>query len=183
MVGDIIHVADLYTTFARLGGALEHIPTDRVVDGLDQTALLLNGDTHSRRDYVFIYAGHEIGATVKGRYKRHWIGAGEVAASGMPEAYFDLYMDPREENPQLVPLIHTQGQFNRMLARHELFKKKYPDMPNGKGIPYTGLSNARPETLAIAERVRANVKNMPFELKEYPEFDVPGSDAVGDWGR
>jgi len=183
VVGDIIHVTDLYTTFARLGDAMKYIPTDRVVDGLDQTALLLSGDTHSRRDYVFIYAGHEIGATVKGRYKRHWIGAGEVAASGMPEAYFDLYQDPREENPLLVPLIHTQGQFNRMLARHELFKKKYPDVPNAHGIPYTGLSNARPETKAIAERVKRNMKNMPFDVKEYLEFDVPGSDSVGDWGR
>ena len=79
--GDIIHIADLYTTFARLGGAMKYIPTDRVVNGPDQTALLLNGDTHSRRDYVFIYAGHELGATVKGRYKRHWIGAGDVPAS------------------------------------------------------------------------------------------------------
>jgi len=183
VVGDIIHVTDLYTTFARLGGALKHVPTDRVVDGLDQTALLLDGDTHSRRDYVFIYAGHELGATVKGRYKRHWIGAGEVAASGMPEAYFDLYQDPREENPQLVPLIHTQGQFNRMVARHELFKKKYPDMPNAHGIPYTSLSNARPETRAIAERVKRHVQNMPFDIKEYLEFDLPGSDSIGDWGR
>jgi arylsulfatase len=183
VVGDIIHVTDLYTTFARLGGATRHIPRDRVVDGLDQTALLLNGDTHSRRDYVFIYAGHQLGATVKGRYKRHWIGAGEVAASGMPEAYYDLYMDPREENPQLVPLIHTQGQFNQMRARHELFKKKYPDVENARGIPYTGLSNARPETKAIADRVKAAVEAMPFNVEEYLDFDVPGSDSVGDWGR
>jgi arylsulfatase len=183
VVGDIIHVTDLYTTFARLGEALDEVPTDRVVDGLDQTSLLLNGDTYSRRDYVFIYAGHEIGATVKGRYKRHWIGAGDVAASGMPEAYFDLYMDPREENPQLTSLIHTQGQFNKMLARHELFKKRYPDMPNGKGIPYTGLSNARPETRAIAERVQATIRAMPFDVEEYLDFEAPGSDAVGDWGQ
>ncbi|MFA0812220.1 sulfatase-like hydrolase/transferase [Microbulbifer epialgicus] len=182
-VGDIIHITDLYTTFARLGGAVEHIPMDRVVDGLDQTALLMNGDTYSRRDYVFIYTGKELGATVKGRYKRHWIGAGEVASSGMPEAYYDLYMDPREEYPQLVPLIHTQGQFNHMLARHRLFKKKYPDMPSGKGIPYTGLSNARPETKAIGERVRAVVKEMPFSIEEYLEFKVPGEDKVGDWGH
>lgn len=181
-VGDIIHVTDLYTTFARLGRATEYIPTDRVVDGLDQTALLLNGDTHSRRDYVFIYAGHQLGATVKGRYKRHWIGGGEVEASGMPEAYYDLYMDPREEHPMLTPLIHTQGQFNRMVARHRLFKKKYPDVPNAKGIPYTGLSNARPETKAIAERVRATVDSMPFSLEDYLEFEIPGSDKVGDWG-
>ena len=183
VVGDIIHVADLYTTFARLGGALQYIPTDRVVDGLDQTALFLNGDTHGRRDYVFIYAGHEIDATVKGRYKRHWIGAGEGAASGLPVAYFDLYQDPREDNPQLVPLIHTQGQFNRMLARHELFKKKYPDVSNAHGIPYTGLSNARPETTAIVERVNRDMKNMPFDVKEYLDFHIPGSDSIGDWGQ
>jgi len=183
LVGDIIHVTDLYTTFARLGGATKHVPTDRVVDGLDQTALLLKGDTSGRRDYVHIYAGHELGATVKGRYKRHWIGAGDVAASGMPEAYFDLYQDPHEKNPHLVPLIHTQGQFNRMRARHELFKRKYPDMPCGHGIPYTGLSNARPETKAIGERIRRELENMPFDVKEYLEFDVPGSDSVGDWGQ
>jgi arylsulfatase len=183
VVGDIIHVTDLYTTFARLAGATKYVPTDRIVDGLDQTALLLSGDTHSRRDYVFIYTGHDLAATVKGRYKRHWIGAGEAAAAGTPEAYYDLYMDPREENPQLVPLIHTQGQFNQMVARHQLFKRKYPDVSNAKGIPYTGLSNARPETKAIADRVRAVVDSMPFDVEEYLEFEIPGSDSVGDWGN
>jgi arylsulfatase len=183
VVGDMIHVTDLYTTFARLAGATQYIPTDRIVDGLDQTALLLNGDTHGRRDSVFIYTGHELAATVKGRYKRHWIGAGEAAAAGTPEAYYDLYMDPREENPQLVPLIHTQGQFNQMVARHQLFKKKYPDVPNAKGIPYTGLSNARPETKAIGDRVKAVADSMPFNVREYLEFEIPGSDSVGDWGQ
>jgi len=183
LVGDIIHVTDLYTTFARLGGAMDYIPTDRIVDGLDQTALLLKGDTFSRRDYVFIYAGHQIGATVKGRYKRHWIGAGEGAASGLPEAYYDLMQDPHEVNPQMVPLIHTQGQFNRMLARHELFKKKYPDVDNAHGIPYTGLSNARPETKAIGDRIRRELEHMPFDVEEFLGYEIPGSDSVGDWGK
>ena len=49
----------------------------------------------------------------------------------MPEAYYDLYVDTREDNPMLIPLIHTQGQFNRMRARHELMKRKYPDKKNG----------------------------------------------------
>ena len=183
IVGDIVHVTDLYTTFARLAGAKKYIPTDRVIDGLDQTALLLNGDTHSRRDYVFIYSGHTLGATVKGRYKRHWIGAGEVAASGMPVAYYDLYTDTREDNPMLVPLIHTQGQFNRMFARHELMKKKYPDKKKAYGIPYTGLSNVRPETKAIGDMVKRNIENMPFDVKEYIEFEIPGSKGDPDWGR
>ena len=69
-VGDIIHETDLFTTFARLAGATENIPTDRIIDGVDQTALFLKGDTFSRRDYVFIYTGNVLAATVKGRYKR-----------------------------------------------------------------------------------------------------------------
>jgi arylsulfatase len=182
-VGDIIHVTDLYTTFSRLAGAEEYIPTDRVIDGIDQTALLLNGDTHSRRDYVFIYTGNLLGATVKGRYKRHWLGGGEVAASGMPEAYYDLYVDTREDNPMLIPLIHTQGQFNRMRARHELMKKKYPDSKKAYGIPYTGLSNARPETTAIADQMMRNIENLPFEVREYLEFEIPGSKADPDFGN
>ena len=80
-------------------------------------------------------------------------GGGDVAASGMPEAYYDLYSDTREDNPMLIPMIHTQGQFNRMRARHELMKRKYPDKKKAYGIPYTGLSNARPETKAIADQV------------------------------
>lgn len=182
-VGDIVHVTDLYTTFSRFAGAKQHIPTDRIIDGIDQTALLLNGDTHSRRDYVFIYAGHQLGATVKGRYKRHWIGAGEAAGSGMPEAYYDLYTDTREDNPMLIPLIHTQGQFNRMRARHELMKNKYPDKSKAHGIPYTGLSNARPETKAIGQQMMQNIKSLPIDPRQYIEFDIPGTKADPDFGK
>ena len=183
VVGDIVHVTDLYMTFARLAGATQHVPRDRVIDGIDQTALFLNGDTHSRRDYVFIYTGHTLGATVKGRYKRHWIGSGDVAASGMPEAYFDLFVDTREDNPMLIPLIHTQGQFNRMRARHELMKKKYPDKHKAYGVPYTGLANARPETKAIGTRMLRNIRNLPFDPQEYLEFEIPGGKADPDFGK
>jgi len=50
VVGDIIHETNLFRTFARLGGAENHIPKDQIIDGVGQKALLLNGDTHSRSD-------------------------------------------------------------------------------------------------------------------------------------
>ncbi len=183
LVGDIIHVSDLFTTFAHLGGAKKYIPTVRIIDGLDQTALLLRGDTHGRRDYVHIYAGHQLGATVKGRYKRHWISNDPGAATGLGAAFYDLYTDPREENPMLVPLIHTQGQFNRMRARHELMKRKYPDKPNAKGIPLTGLANARPETRSIGPRMLKSIRSLPFDPREYLEFDIPGTKLDPDFGE
>ena len=182
LVGDMIHVTDLYTTFARLGGAMDNIPTDRVVDGIDQTALLMKGDASGRRDHVHIYQGHTLAATVKGRYKQHWISTDPGAASGIGQSFYDLYQDPREENPHLVPLIHTSGQFNRMRARHELMKNTYPDKPNAKGIPLTGLSNARPETKAIEDMVRRNIEGMPFSIQEYLQHEPPAELRDFDWG-
>ena len=129
LVGDIIHATDLFPTFARLGGATDNIPTDRIIDGIDQTALLVNGDTHGRRDYVFIYTGNVLAATVKGRYKRHWMG--EMPGLSGP-AFFDLYTDPREENGKLVPMLSAKGMFSMMKARHGLWMEKYPNTPEAR---------------------------------------------------
>jgi arylsulfatase len=169
LVGDIIHEADLYTTFARLAGATQGIPTDRVIDGIDQTALLLNGDTHSRRDHVFIYAGPKLGATVKGNYKRHWISSDSAGeASGIPAGFFFLPSDPREKSPMLVNLIHLKSPFNRMRLRHELWKKKYPDLKERHGVPFTGIENASAEVKALA-KPPVDLRKLPFDPLEYIE--------------
>ena len=169
IAGDIIHEVDLFTTFARLAGATQYIPTDRIVDGIDQTSLLLNGDTHSRRDHVFIYAGPRLGATVKGNFKRHWISPDPVGeASGIPAAFFFLPPDPREKSPMLANLIHLKSPFNRMRLRHELWKKKYPDSRDKKGIPWTGIENATPEVEALS-RPYVDKNKLPFDPLEYIE--------------
>jgi arylsulfatase len=168
-VGDIIHETDLFTTFARLAGAMQYIPADRVVDGVDQTALLMKGDTHSRRDHVFIYAGPSLGATVKGSYKRHWISPDPVGeASGIPAAFYFLPADPREKTPMLVNLIHLKRPFNRMRLRHELWKKKYPDSQEVHGIPWTGIADPAPEVQALAKS-RLDLEKLPFDPLEYIE--------------
>ena len=137
-----------------------------MIDGVDQTELLLEGDSHSHRDYVHIYQWHTLSATVKGRYKYHWVNQGAGAESGIAQAFYDLYQDPKELTPHLVPMIHFLGQFNAMKERHELFKKVYPDAPNAHGIPYTGISNARPETLEIVKRLEHEKAAMPKSIQK-----------------
>lgn len=171
-VNDMIHETDLYTTFARLGGGTDFIPRDRVVDGLDQTALLVNGDKHGRRDYNFIYTGDNLGATVKGRYKRHW-GAVEGGDTGTAAVFFDLILDPREEYAQMVPMIYQSGQWDRMLARHELWKEKYPNRQKARGIPFTGIENARPETKEIENGIKRLRERLPFDPLEFMQFTMP----------
>ncbi|MGH7799511.1 MAG: sulfatase-like hydrolase/transferase [Thermodesulfobacteriota bacterium] len=173
IVGDIIHETDLFTTFARLGGATENIPTDRIIDGVDQTALFLKGDTFSRRDYVYIYTGPILAATVKGRYKRHWVGD-HPGLSGA--AFYDLYTDPREMSGKLVPMLPAMGMFNMMKARHELWMEKYPNTPEARDWPLTGIENARPETKA-AGRPRVDVSKLPFDPKEFIK-ELPSWEGV-----
>jgi arylsulfatase len=169
VVGDMIHITDLFTTFARLGGALDEIPTDRVIDGIDQTALLLNGDTHGRRDYTFTYAGPVLGAIVKGNYKRHMISPDPVGeASGIPAAFYFLPSDPREKMPVLTQMIHLKSPFNRMKLRHDLWKRKYPDSKEKHGIPWTGISNASQEVKDFA-KPRIDASDLPFDPLEYIE--------------
>ncbi len=169
VVGDMIHITDLFTTFARLGNARSQIPTNRVIDGIDQTSLLLNGDTYSRRDYTFTYAGPQLGALVKGDYKRHMISPDPVGeASGIPAAFYFLLGDPREKMPLMAQTIHMKSSFNRMKLRHDLWKKKFPDRAEVHGVPWTGIANATPELKELA-KPRIGSKQLPFDPLEYVE--------------
>jgi arylsulfatase len=155
IAGDMIHVSDLYTTFARIGGGLEFVPRDRIVDGLDQTALLLNGDGRGRRDYLHVYDGPNLAKTIKQQFKVHW------PAPGTPSfklPVFDLYRDPREMYPLKVQGMWTVAYFGDMRARHMAFKKRFPDRPETRGVPYEGIENLRPETKAMLERYFAAQK-------------------------
>ncbi len=163
IVGDIIHETDLFTTFANLAGATQHIPTDRIIDGLDQTALLLEGDGESRRDYVFVYTGDQLAATVKGRYKRRWAGA--LPGLSGPE-FYDLYNDPREESGQLLPMFPAKGMFNIMKVRHLLMKERYPDKGCNRDFPYRNIEDARPEIIE-ASQPRVPADKVPFDPREF----------------
>jgi len=178
IVGDIIHETDLFTTFARLGGATKHIPRDRIIDGVDQTALILEGDTHSRRDYVHIYTGPLLAATVKGRYKKHWAGA-KPGLSG-PE-FYDLFADPREDSGQLLPMFPAKSMFNHMKTRHLLMKEKYPDSGQNRDFPFKNLENPRP-AVHEASQPRVDPEDVPFDprdvIRNVPEWE--NTDA--GWG-
>lgn len=172
IVGDIIHETDLFTTFANLAGAKGHIPTDRIIDGIDQTSLLFNGDGESRRDYVFIYTGDQLAATVKGRFKRDWRNA--LPGLSGPE-FYDLYNDPREVQGKLIPMFAAKPMFSIMKTRHLMMKKAYPDKGQARDFPFKNIENARPETIEASKPRIAPDKKLPFDpreaIKQVPEWD------------
>jgi arylsulfatase len=146
--GDIIHVTDLFTTFARLAQATEYIPRDRVIDGIDQTALLLNGEHHGRRDYVYIYENEILRSIVKQEFKMH------MPMPGVPGAAapaYNLYRDPREDHPLIGIALWSGASFQDMAKRHMMTIMKYPHFKLGKGRPYEGIENLRPESQATVD--------------------------------
>ena len=146
--GDIIHVSDLFTTLVRIAGGTDHIPRDRVIDGIDQTALLLEGEGNGRRDYVYVYEGAVLRSVVKQEFKMH------VPPPGVPgaaAAVYNLLRDPRESFPQIGNALWSGASFQDMIKRHMLTIKKYPHLPLGKGVPYSGIENLRPESIETRE--------------------------------
>jgi arylsulfatase len=141
--GDIVHVTDLFTTFARVAQATKYIPRDRVIDGIDQTALLLNGEHHGRRDYVYIYENERLRSIVKQEFKMHIPGPGVPAAAA---GVYNLYRDPREVHPEIGIALWSGASFQDMAKRHMMTISKYPHAKLGKGRPYGGIENLRPES-------------------------------------
>lgn len=150
IANNIIHVSDLYTTLARLTGADGNIPRDRLVDGVDQSAALLLDDTKGRRDSVIVYSIASPKAIVKDQLKLNLPPAGE---SPILADFFDVFRDTHEKYPVSTEVGAWGGQeFVRILARHMMRKEMYPDTPPAFGMPYEGIENLRPETLAAVEQ-------------------------------
>ena len=150
IANDIFHVSDFFTTLARIGGATDGIPRDRVIDGIDQTSMLLNGDSHGRRDYVFLYNIDKLEAVVKEQYKLA-IPGGNIDNAILAD-FYDLFRDPQEKYPVSTEIGAWGGaKFVRMIQRHLKRKAKYPDEGPALGMPYEGIDNLRPESLAAVQ--------------------------------
>jgi arylsulfatase A-like enzyme len=88
---------DLYTTFSKMAGV--EVPTDRVVDGVDLTSVLLEGKPSPRRD-MFYYRGELLYAVRVGDYKAHFITQDAYGPDVMqhdPPLLFNLNVDPSEK--------------------------------------------------------------------------------------
>jgi arylsulfatase A-like enzyme len=121
---DILHLTDLYTTAARLGGALDKIPDDRVTDGIDQTALLLLGEDHGRRHYMFHYSGDTLGAIRYEDFKIHIKGA----HGGLPGMdFYNVMRDPGEKFGELYPGLFAVTPVQIMLREHKQMIQEFPN--------------------------------------------------------
>jgi arylsulfatase A-like enzyme len=140
---------DTYNTFARIGG-VESLPSDRYIDGIDQTSwLLAEGDDkqESNREAVYYWYGQEFYATRWREFKRFE----QIMTIGMnpgPSTYggfanatrdvtsdptvgwvFNLWTDPKERAPVFRQWL--AGPIIELTSRNKLTFLLYPQAPRG----------------------------------------------------
>ncbi|CTQ72088.1 sulfatase-like hydrolase/transferase [Roseibium alexandrii] len=120
---DVLHVTDLFTTAARLGGAYDNIPNDRITDGVDQTALFLNGEGHGRRQFMAHYSGPVLGAFRYDDHKIH-ITEGHGGLPGMD--FYNVRRDPGEKYGALYPGLWVVQPMQQLLGSHMAKIKQFP---------------------------------------------------------
>ena len=78
----------------------------------------------------------------------------------------------------MLPMFPTKGMFSTMKARHQIWIEKYPNAKEAEGLPFTGIANARPETIK-ASKPRFKKGDVPFDVEavmkrssKYQEFEA-----------
>ena len=101
---EMVHAMDILPTFAKFTGATA--PTDRPIDGVDQSKLLLGEQKTSNREGFVVYMGSKVFGVKWKNWKLHfkqlesWAGATQTYE--MPKVY-NLLADPGETQDVLVP--------------------------------------------------------------------------------
>jgi len=135
---DILHITDLFTTAARIAGALDKVPDDRITDGVDQTALFLLGSGHSRRNFISHYSGPVLGAIRYDDFKVHI----KEAHGGLPGMdFYNIMRDPGERYGALYgglfAVTPIQQTMRSHMGRIQQFPHRPPEVPKAARLtPY-----------------------------------------------
>ncbi len=120
---DMIHLTDFFTTAARLAGALDKIPNDRVIDGIDQTALLLLGQGHGRRNYMTHYSAGTLAAIRFEDFKIHI----KPAQGGLPGMeFYNVRRDPGEKYGALYQGLFAVTPIQKFIGSHMEMIRQFP---------------------------------------------------------
>ncbi len=135
---EIVHITDLYTTLARIGGA--EAPNDRPIDGVDQLDFLLGKQEKSNREGFVFYIKKEMRAAKWRDWKMHFVWEPEPNTGPIhleTPWVFNLTRDPKEETEVGgMESNWVRGPFRRMIDSFQESLSKDPPIPPGAPDDY-----------------------------------------------
>jgi arylsulfatase len=174
----LFDLMDTFTTFARIGGATD-LPTDRYIDGIDQTSwLLATGDDQqeSNRECIYCWGGQQFYATRWREFKRFeqiatiGMDVGPSTHGGTVNAWraqttepeigwvFNIWSDPKER----MPIFRTwlAAPMVELTTRNKLSFVLYPQAPRGVVLDGYMLGGPAGGTLPprFADALRAQMR-------------------------
>jgi arylsulfatase len=139
---EIVHEMDLFTTLAKMVGG--KVPTDRKIDGADQSDFFMGKKQESNREGIVVYVGN----TIYGVKWRNWKmmfkdiekGGGEPTKDyGMP-LFIDLHTDMKEEYPmedsRWIENAWVRWPAGQVLLDHAKSLQEEPAIRPGTPDPY-----------------------------------------------
>ena len=138
---EIVHEMDLFATFAKIADG--KVPSDRIIDSVDQSDFLKGKKKKSSREAVVVYVGNEL----YGVKWRDWkmmvkeistIAADPTRSYGVP-LFYNLLLDPKELYPvqNMAPNFWVRYPAGQVLVDHaKSLHKELPIKP-GTPDPYT----------------------------------------------
>ena len=142
----LFDLMDLFNTSLALAGISDKIPTERYIDGIDQTSFLLDDDGETNRQAVFVYNQADFSGMRWGEFKGYFkvqltdqpfsnISMSTYVPVGVSPWVFDLYRDPKER------LTRSNGDYEwaygpilQLQAAHAATFAKIPRRTSASGL-------------------------------------------------
>jgi len=133
----MVHCVDLFPTLASIAGAA--VPSDRPIDGVDQSNFFLGKTEASSREAIIIWCADRLQAVKWRNYKLHFYRQETMfsPAEKLPvPLLINLYTNPREDEDKPAHDSWVVGPVLKQVAAFEASLKKYPLIPMGTPDPY-----------------------------------------------
>ena len=136
---EIVHVTDMFTTLVRWAGL--EVPTDRIIDGVDQRAFFEGTQRTSNRDGFPYWLGAQLYGVKWRNFKLVMMKQKTLTdpALALPNPHLiNLDTDPKEREPIDYPYLHTWvgAHVARILAAYQESLNREPLIPLGAPLDF-----------------------------------------------
>jgi arylsulfatase A-like enzyme len=145
---EIMHVTDWFTTLLHAAGA--PVPSDRVIDGVNQLGWLGGSQETSLREGYLYWMGPEIYGVKWQNFKLVLVeqkySTDPVGKLASPKV-INLITDPQEREPLDLPYMHswTVSHFNRLIGEFQASVRHEPPIHSGATLDFIPTESPPPD--------------------------------------
>jgi arylsulfatase A-like enzyme len=154
---EMLSAHDWYKTFAAFAGALDRVPTDRPLDGVDASKFLTGDSEHTGRESIVFFGPDGSMMSVKAHNIKFWLryseGFDKPILKPQVPLVFDLGSDPSERHNLILDKMDMTWEFGVVMGPAADYLKSFAEYPNIKpgeefnGYPVSPSPAAAPQSV------------------------------------